>query len=331
VTRHRIAALAVLLLSVASGAPGACSPFDAAEENDAPTDGGGTSDGGSDAMGEGGGGAVDSGTFPDGAAAPCRGGAFGPVVPVMVADRSLVKSYRPWLQGNLAFGVSGAAQVFSVVIDNAGAPQGNTVAASNVLPTVPGFVTVNHAIATEDGLSLYMQGRLPDASDVNRLWVGTRDSAGDNNFRPATELPFIPGGVALEPWVLHNGKTLYFAGVPSGGSRELYVVERNAADDAWLEPVSLTPLKRSPDDGFPVVTQDELVVYYASTGANDDIWMSTRKSTMDDWDPPTTVPGLNSARDDRPTWISNDGCTLYFTSDRDTADTFKLYRAVRKL
>lgn len=73
-------------------------------------------------------------------------------------------------------------------------------------------------------------------------------------------------------------------------------------------------------NGFPVLTNDGLTIYFGSTrgtGAGGfDIWVAKRASTGAVFGTPTAVAELNSANNDVPTWISADGCRLYMASER---------------
>jgi hypothetical protein len=72
------------------------------------------------------------------------------------------------------------------------------------------------------------------------------------------------------------------------------------------------------DEGRPVVTDDELTMYFASSKADPnaqgahDIWVATRKSSGDAFGSPSVVVELSTAVDETPNWVSPDGCRLYF-------------------
>jgi len=73
-------------------------------------------------------------------------------------------------------------------------------------------------------------------------------------------------------------------------------------------------------DSNPVVTPDELTLFFASNRRNDpnrtdtDIWMAKRSSVADGFDAPVKLENLNTVDTDVPTWVSLDGCVLYITS-----------------
>lgn len=86
------------------------------------------------------------------------------------------------------------------------------------------------------------------------------------------------------------------------------------------------------DDAGPVVTPDELDVFFASTcpgGAGCyDIYEATRDSVADGFVAAGPVAELNTASRDVANWISPDACTLYFT--RLESDVgYQRYRASR--
>ncbi len=149
--------------------------------------------------------------------------------------------------------------------------------------------------------------------------------------RAAVSADFAPGGVvaALNPLlesvdpfpVPGSGAAMYFAasGTDGGASYRIY---RSARDQGAFGPPSKVDL----GDYYtvsPVVTDDELVLYFGSNrpgsaGAND-VFVATRARAADPFGPPRRVAELSSARDEYPRWLSRDRCRLYFARDTSTA------------
>lgn len=136
--------------------------------------------------------------------------------------------------------------------------------------------------------------------------------------------PFpVPGG----------GAALYFAasGTDGGASYRIY---RSARDQGAFAPPSKVDL----GDYYtvsPVVTDDELVLYFGSNrpgsvGAND-VFVATRARATDAFGPPRRVGELSSSRDEYPRWLSRDRCRLYFARDTANAsnDVFVAKRSPR--
>ena len=120
------------------------------------------------------------------------------------------------------------------------------------------------------------------------------------------------------PFLREDRQVLYYASSPVGGVRHIVRAERM---DAGIEPpVPVPELDSSFDDKCPVVTPDELTIFFRSTrtdgGArgSGDIWTASRSSTGLPFSSLQNVSELNSPNDEWPTFVSRDGCTLYFTT-----------------
>ena len=83
------------------------------------------------------------------------------------------------------------------------------------------------------------------------------------------------------------------------------------------------------DESFPVVTPDELTLYFSSNRANgaglQDIYVARRASVSDNFGAPVNLAELNTGTNDFPTWISDDGCVLYLMS----GTMYDIYYATR--
>lgn len=167
-----------------------------------------------------------------------------------------------------------------------------------------------------------------------KIFRATRTSQ-TASFGAPSELPGLyADGIDTQAYLLPNGKRLYFvstrASLGTRGQPSIMVADPNnpsSVPAAFPELDSSTP-------AFPVVTADELSVYFASPrtdgGAKGerDIWRADRTSVTSAFGAPVPVAELNSASDDLPSWISPDGCVAYLSSTRDGA-IFKIYEAKR--
>ena len=89
-------------------------------------------------------------------------------------------------------------------------------------------------------------------------------------------------------------------------------------------------------DELPVVTDDELTVYFGSDrpGGNGglDIRVAHRTTTADGFGVPTLDATLSSASNDYPLWISADGCRFLLSSNRPGGvGGIDIYMATRPL
>jgi hypothetical protein len=120
-----------------------------------------------------------------------------------------------------------------------------------------------------------------------------------------------------DPYILPTGNTLYFSSDRQGsGPFGLYRSSRTNSAFAAPKLISVAELASSTQQS-PVVTLDELTLFFASNGSNGagvyDIYEATRSSLADEFSAPFALTGVNTADIDLPTWISPDGCNLYIT------------------
>jgi hypothetical protein len=147
-------------------------------------------------------------------------------------------------------------------------------------------------------------------SGDGRIWAATRQTPDVPFGSPSEVLLFGGSSPAWDPYVLPDGSALYFMTSASGASLN-YRVDLNGIDIGEPTPV---PLNTHAEN--PVVSQDELTIYYAAydqTGTTFGyIWMATRISTDMPFTELTNLSELNTTGHNFPEWISPDGCRLYF-------------------
>jgi len=165
-----------------------------------------------------------------------------------------------------------------------------------------GGFTYSVAIA-QNGLNLYIQA---DPAGISQLFFSTRNSLSEP-FQPPGLLALgtVDGG---DPWIDEDGRRLYFES--SGG---IFFADGEGPD--FTSAIPLAELNSGQDDGSPVLTQDELTIYFRRTpigeGAGMEIWMASRANRNAPFDDPREVAELNSDIEDVPNWISPDGCRIY--------------------
>lgn len=136
-----------------------------------------------------------------------------------------------------------------------------------------------------------------------------------------------------EPYLLGDGKTLYFS-----GNDDLYRAHGDAPDFGGIDKRTVltslvTPNGATPNwNAAPVVTNDELELFFASdrAGGGLDIYTATRASSADDFGGLAKAdaisiadegPGATAQRLEWPVWISSDRCTLYYIAKAGRTDT----------
>src|SRR6266480_532076 len=90
---------------------------------------------------------------------------------------------------------------------------------------------------------------------------------------------------------------------------------------AWSAPINVgSPLNTQYNDTYPILTADELTVYFTSDRpgglGGDDLWVSRRESTDAPWGEPENLAILNSPFNDSLSVLSTSGNIMYFHSDR---------------
>jgi Tol biopolymer transport system component len=147
------------------------------------------------------------------------------------------------------------------------------------------------------------------------LYLGVRSSV-STSFGAIFNLGALnTSGDDSRPYMLPSGLVAYFESDTSGGG-DIYRASRTSLADSFGTPVLVSQVNTSSaEDGYPIASEDESVVYFGTTrsgGAGGwDIMVSTRSSPGGTLSAPVRVSELATADDDIPTWISPDLCRLY--------------------
>ena len=160
--------------------------------------------------------------------------------------------------------------------------------------------TEDSVSVTADGLRIFLDS---NRSGRDRLYTAVRTTTGEPFGAPTRIMLGQDALDQYDPYVLPDGSALYFAAnLPEFGG-----IFRTPLSDG--QPGAPVLLFRGPR--FPVVTQDELTLYFDD--GSGDIWMATRASRDLPFGEPIDLAELNgNSSYDYPQWISPDGCRLYF-------------------
>ncbi|HMF42124.1 MAG TPA: hypothetical protein VKQ32_15730 [Polyangia bacterium] len=130
------------------------------------------------------------------------------------------------------------------------------------------------------------------------------------------------------PYVLPDGSALYFH-THRSGNYDIYRAQKNATG---FDPAQPLMLNTDADETAPVVSHDELTIYFSRRGdptGHDGIWMATRDSVANQFGMPVpldlTAPSFSNAT---PTWISPDACRLYL-QEQDSSTAYWAFVAER--
>jgi Tol biopolymer transport system component len=181
-----------------------------------------------------------------------------------------------------------------------------------------------------DGLSMFLDSYWDPNDDAGHRHVqlSTRPTVNDPFTTPTVvqEINSPPGGGEDgTPYVLPSGNVIYFTSSRSGRFH-IYRAERGAGG-TFGTPVFVDglpdPAKPDAYDAYPVVTDDERTIYFASArvkgGYSTDIFVAHRADRSVPFDAPTVAQELSSAASGNdPTWLSPDGCRLYLVSNRSS-------------
>jgi hypothetical protein len=164
------------------------------------------------------------------------------------------------------------------------------------------------ASVTGDGLTIFFDIR-PETT--TRIYAAKRTRLDEQFVGPEEVLLNRSSPDEFDPYVLPDGSALYFATVINNQG----LVFRAELHGTRAEPPVLVPVA---GQRTPVVSQDELTIYFGSgaTNVGGDMAMATRTSRELAFGPPTLLTELNAPESEAgqlPQWISPDGCRLYFS------------------
>ena len=182
----------------------------------------------------------------------------------------------------------------------------------------------NNPSVTADGLTLYMDS---NRSGSYGLFTSTRPFLEAEFAAPATLTSLNVFGEGY-PFVTPDGSALYFHSSRLESS-DLYRAAKTA--DGFGPAMRLDVVSTSAIEYAPVVSPDELTIYYYSTAVGspggEAIWMATRGSVDESFSSPGPLSGLDGATYTRPepTWVSPDGCRLYFKGTDHVSGQIAIY------
>jgi predicted secreted protein len=186
----------------------------------------------------------------------------------------------------------------------------------------------NHPRISADGLELYFNdgffstlasGCTYKANGYGKgdLWVSTRPTRDDpwgdpENLGPNVNDSYYDSG----PSISSDGLSLYFHSYGRAGSHglfDLYVTKRPTRDDPWGPAENLGPLiNSSTQEQFPVISPDDLSLYFSSGNTTFDIYVSRRSSAAAPWEAPVPFEPVNSSLSEYSLTFASGDSALYF-------------------
>jgi hypothetical protein len=280
----------------------------------------------------GGGGAVDGG----GAAPPADGGGpvgppprcdlqkpFGGPVALAINSAQADTFFRIADDELSAYFSSGRAdsdvrtRIFRTARASAAASFGTPVEVSG-LGASPGQGWRAPSI-TSDGLSLFVDSENPTGGPwITDLFAATRTST-SAAFGAATLVSSVnTDREDAHPFVTPDGLSLYFSSNRNGvNAMDVFVAKRASTGAAFGAAQSVAGVSSTENEYEPVLTPDELTIFFSRGLSTYDIYMATRSSKSAAFGTPSPVAAVNSSAFERPDSVSADGCVLYFSSTRN--------------
>ncbi len=197
--------------------------------------------------------------------------------------------------------------------------------AERTRPDAP-FEAGRPIVVLERMLSMNDPHLLPDgtllfsvASTSGLLHVESATLTPERTLANRATLPALASssGETIQPYVA--GSRLYVAS-NHGDGYHIYAAERRT-DGELGPPVLVQELVGSGWDWRPVVTPDELTIYFGRSPSADmsglDVYVARRSAPTAKFGPAERVAELSEPGvSDSPTWVSADECTIYFESKR---------------
>lgn len=174
-----------------------------------------------------------------------------------------------------------------------------------------------------DGLELYFVSDRGDGHGGMDIWVSRRNTIESPWQEPENLDPNINSiGQEWDPYLVNNGLTLYFfsdRAHPSGGSN-IWYTRRTDMNEPWGEPENLYDSVDFAHVSFPVVSDDELFILFASDRAGGyggvDLWTASRTDTNEPFEDPRNLgPQINTEYFDWGGFLSRDNQWLIFVRD----------------
>jgi len=141
---------------------------------------------------------------------------------------------------------------------------------------------------------------------LNASYRATRDEA----FGDGTSVAELRDELT-QPFVSFDGQTLYYQLSPGG----LYVTHKTGT--MFGTPKEITAVKSPGGAWHPVVSRDELTLYFASDRTDgsakggSDVWASTRSTVSDEFGLPGAINELNTTENELVVGVSPDSCEIF--------------------
>lgn len=182
----------------------------------------------------------------------------------------------------------------------------------------------NRPAVTADGLTLYFESNRPGTMAPLSIFTTQRPML-NAPFGAVLDVSMVdtqnPQYRTASAFITPKGETLYFAQQGNGaGGYDLSKADCPNNACGKPQPDNFFYLNTFQDETFPVLSQDELTIFFArGNGSLTRIFTATRPNkTMRFAQAQIVSELIGVGKYDTPGWLSPDGCNLYGISDRFT-------------
>ncbi len=205
----------------------------------------------------------------------------------------------------------------------------------------PAPLAINTASANEmdpmvatDGLTLFFASDRAPGMGESDIYFSTR-AITTVGFMAAMPVPGVnTPGTEMQPFLAAGGD-LWLAYRRPGSDTALHLRRAPKTTVGFGTPVAIPELDGNADDSWPVLSADELTIYFSSarTGPDvqgkPDVWVANRATRSGNFSAPVDLVAVNTAASEYVGWVSPDGCRLYFASNRRVNTAYDIFVAAR--
>ncbi len=170
-----------------------------------------------------------------------------------------------------------------------------------------------------DGLTVYFSSdHNPGDGDTN-IWMSTRTSTTDEWATP-TQVSQLSSDHTNDAAATPSANSLSIVenyDEPANNVNiDIYESTRTTTSAVWGTPMPLANVNSAADDDNPMLSADQLELYFDSNRAGgDQLYVATRPSTGDTFTSPTLVDQTGALEGESAPWISQDSHHLVFEHD----------------
>lgn len=239
-------------------------------------------------------------------------------MPILTADGSMLffTSRRP---GNLG-GYNQRLNDFGEDFYFSEWKGGAWIESKNMAPPINTSENEGAACFSQDGRLVYFTGcNRTDGMGECDIYVAKND--GKTWSQPQNLGPGINSmHYETQPWLSHDGKTLYFVSTRKGGMGGTDIWYSTMEGGAWAEPKNMgAPVNTPGNEYSPMLHASDAVLYFSSDyhdgfGGMDIFYV---EKTTEGWGEVKNIGyPINTAAHERFIFVTSDGKTAYYSSDR---------------